>query len=131
MAQVSCNIVNEAMNRHLRYPVADDRVHNLSHRAERWFVYAPEVQLRLGSGQRVNRKLGLHEREQTWHGRGFPFEQQPGDGSRHGVNFLLDVFDGNVDIGLDPDTATVDMQFSSDRLRSGSGSLGGRLEHSE
>jgi hypothetical protein len=117
MSQVSCHVVNEAMNRHFRDAVADDRVHNLSHGAEWWFVYAREIQLRLGSGERVDRKLGRHERKQTRRDRGLPFEQQPGNRRRHGVNFLLDVLDGNAYIGLDPDAATVDTQFSSDRLR--------------
>src|SRR5450631_1127743 len=120
------------MNRYLGYAVADDRVHDLSHGAEWWFVKSREIQLRFDRGQRIDSKLGLHEREQPWHGRGLPFEQQPGSRSRHGIkDLLLDVFDGNPDIGLDPNTANVDVQFSGDRLRPGSGSLRSRLEHSE
>src|SRR5579864_6820014 len=81
LSEVSCYLANEAMNRHLRDTVADDRVHGLSRGAEWWFVTAREIQLRFGCGQRVDRKLRLHEREQAWHGRGLPLEQQPSDGS--------------------------------------------------
>src|SRR5271169_72773 len=120
------------MNRNLGDAVTDDRVHSLPHGAEWWFVKAREIQLRFGSGQRVDRKLGLHKREQAWHGRRLPFEQQPSAGSRHGIkDLLLDVFDGNLDIGLHSNTSNVDVQFSSDRLRTISGSLRSRLEHGE
>src|SRR6202795_2700580 len=131
-SEIGCHVANKAMNRHLRDAVADDCVHGLSHGAERWFVKAQEIQLRFGSGQRIDRKLSLHEREQAWHGRGLPFEQQPSGGSRHDIKDpLLDVFDGNLDIGLDPNTGNVDVQFSSDRLRPVSGSLRSRPEHGE
>src|SRR5208282_1527240 len=118
------------MNRHLRHAVADYRVHSLSHCAEWWFVKTREIQLCFGSGQRVDRKLGLHEREQAWHRRRLPFEQQPSGGSRCDIKDLfLDVLDGNLDIGLDTKTGNVDVQFSSDRLRPVSGGLRSRLEH--
>src|SRR5208282_1382070 len=113
---------------HLRDAVTDDRVHSLPQGAEWRFVNTQEIQLRFGGGQRVDGKLGLHEREQAWHGRRLPFEQQQSGGSRHDIkDLLIDVLDGNLDIGLDPNTGNVDVEFSGDRLRPISGSLSRRL----
>jgi hypothetical protein len=41
--EVSCHVANEAMNRHFRDAMADDRVHGSSDGAERWFVNAGEI----------------------------------------------------------------------------------------
>jgi hypothetical protein len=41
----------------------------------------------------------------------------------------LDVFDGNIDIGFDPNTAKIDAQFRSNRLRPVNGSFRGGLKH--
>src|SRR6266498_4572937 len=132
LSEVPCHVANETMNRHLRDAATDDRIHSLSHCAEWWFVKTREIQLRFGRGQRVDGKLGRHQREQAWHGRRLPFEQQSSGGGRHDIkDLLLDVFDGNLDIGLNPNTGNVDVQFSSDRLRSVSGSLRRRLEHGD
>jgi hypothetical protein len=64
------------MDGDLRDAVTDDCIHGFSYGAKWWFVEAPEIQLRFRSGQRVDRKLALHERKQVWLGRGFPFEKQ-------------------------------------------------------
>jgi len=48
LPEVSCHVTNEAMHRHLRDAVADDRIHGFTHGAERWFVNAGEIQLRFG-----------------------------------------------------------------------------------
>ena len=76
LPKISRHVANEAMHRCLRNAVAYDRIHRLSHRAERRLVNSGEIQLRFSSGQRVHRKLALHEREQPWHGRRLPFQLQ-------------------------------------------------------
>src|SRR5579862_3218963 len=56
------NVTDEAMHRHLRNAMADDRVHRPSHSTQWRFVSPREIQLGFGRGQRVYRKLALHQR---------------------------------------------------------------------
>jgi hypothetical protein len=59
LPEISRQVANEAMHRHFRDAVADDRVHGFSHGAERWFVNPGKIQLRFGRGQRIHGKLAL------------------------------------------------------------------------
>ena len=76
LPEISRHIANEAMHRCFCNAVTDDRVHRLSHGAERRLVNSTKIQLRFSSGQWVQGKLALHEREQPRHGRRLPFQLQ-------------------------------------------------------
>lgn len=124
-SQIRGDIADETVNRGFGNAVTDDCVHSFSHRAKGRFIEAGEIQLRFGRGERVNVKLGFHERKELREGCGFPFEQQSGGGSGDGAGRLVfDIFDMNPDIGLHSHAPDIDVQFGRHRLRAGTSCLG-------
>jgi len=57
------DITDEAMHRRLGYAMSCDRVDGLTQWAKWRFVSPRKIELGFGRGQRINRKLALHERK--------------------------------------------------------------------
>src|SRR3974390_1887550 len=121
-AEICSHLIDEAMDRRLCDAMPSNRIDGPPQGTKGWFVKSTKIQLGFGAGQRIDRKLSLHEWEQGGSRHRFPFEQQPGGRARREIsNFFFDAFNRNLDICLDADTAQVHVQLGGDRLSSRSG----------